>query len=99
MTNNRIKINDILKTWVNGFWFAPDNLKKAILSADNINGVYIPFWTFDTETYTDYKGERGDAYYETVGSGKDRKRVDMLIGHIKMEMLAIFMMTFWFAEV
>lgn len=72
---NRIKINDILKTWVNGFWFAPDNLKKAILSADNINGVYIPFWTFDTETYTDYKGERGDAYYETVGSGKDRKRV------------------------
>ena len=68
------KINDILKAWVNGFWFAPDNLKKAILSADNINGIYIPFWTFDTETYTEYKGERGDAYYETVGFGKNKRQ-------------------------
>jgi len=72
---DKIKINDILKNWVNGFWFAPDNLKKAILSADNINGIYVPFWTFDTETFTDYKGERGDAYYETVGPGKNRRQI------------------------
>ncbi len=71
---DRNKINDILKNWVNGFWFAPDNLKKAILSADNINGIYIPFWTFDTLTHTEYKGERGEAYYTTVGSGDNKQR-------------------------
>ncbi|WP_282628650.1 hypothetical protein [Empedobacter sedimenti] len=68
------KINDILKNWVNGFWFAPDNIKKAILESDNINGIYLPFWTFDTLTHTNYKGERGDAYYVTVGSGDKRRR-------------------------
>lgn len=72
---NHSKINNILSNWVNGFWFAPDNLKKAILSTDHINGIYIPFWTFDTLARTEYKGERGDAYYTTVGSGNNKKRV------------------------
>lgn len=72
---NQTKVRDILKNWVNGFWFAPDNIKKAILETDNINGIYLPFWTFDTLTHTNYKGERGDAYYVTVGSGDKKRKV------------------------
>ena len=30
-----------------------------------LNGVYVPFWTFDSMTYTHYTGERGDDYWET----------------------------------
>lgn len=71
---NKSNINEILKNWVDSFWFAPDNLKKAILSADNINGIYVPFWTFDAHTITNYNGQRGEAYYVTVGSGEQKKK-------------------------
>src|SRR4029079_17966666 len=30
-----------------------------------IQGVYIPFWTYDTNTTTDYTGQRGEHYWET----------------------------------
>jgi len=50
--------------WLRKLWFAPNNLKKAA-SADRFNGVYLPFWTFDTDTQTDYRGERGEHYTET----------------------------------
>jgi DNA-directed RNA polymerase subunit M/transcription elongation factor TFIIS len=50
--------------WLRKLWFAPNNLKKTA-SADRFNGVYLPFWTFDAATQTDYRGERGDHYTET----------------------------------
>ncbi|HXQ35254.1 MAG TPA: hypothetical protein VN843_14655, partial [Anaerolineales bacterium] len=31
----------------------------------SINGVYLPFWTYDTCTKTHYTGQRGEHYYET----------------------------------
>jgi hypothetical protein len=30
-----------------------------------MNGVYVPFWTFDADTASRYSGERGEHYYET----------------------------------
>ena len=28
-----------------------------------LNGVYVPYWTYDSDTLTGYRGERGDVYY------------------------------------
>lgn len=70
---NKDQINSILGKWVNGLWFAPNKLQRAALSPLSLNGIYMPFWTFDANTTTDYNGERGDAYYVTVGSGKNRR--------------------------
>ncbi|WP_372808881.1 hypothetical protein [Pontiella sp.] len=53
------------KEWVGKRWFAPNDLKKASLNFDHFKGVYIPYWTFDTDTYSSYTGQRGDHYYET----------------------------------
>ena len=53
------------KKWINGLWFAPNKLKKAVLSFDHFKGVYLPFWTFDSNTSTHYTGQRGEFYYET----------------------------------
>lgn len=54
--------------WIAGLWFAPDAVKKYARSDSKLTGVYLPFWTFDSQTVTDYSGERGDVYYvqETV---------------------------------
>ncbi len=56
---------DEFKKWVNKLWFAPNDLKKAILNLDQFKGIYIPFWTFNTDTSTDYTGQCGEHYYVT----------------------------------
>jgi len=63
-----------LKQWVKSRWFAPNEFKRR--GADGkFNGVYLPFWTFDSLTFTRYHGERGEHYYVTVGTGDDKRRV------------------------
>lgn len=51
-------------SWVGSLWFAPSAL-KTMASAEKLSSIYIPYWTYDAETSSDYDGERGDHYYET----------------------------------
>ncbi len=53
------------KRWLKNLWFAPNKLVKTVSSIENFTGVYIPFWTYDADTFTTYRGERGDIYYVT----------------------------------
>ena len=68
------KVYDQLSNWVNGLWWAPNNLKKAALSPIGLRGVYVPYWTFDTQTHSNYTGERGRNYTVTVGDGDDERQ-------------------------
>ena len=54
------------KTWLNKLWFAPGDLKKQFTQHDKFIGLYLPFWTYDCETSSDYVGQRGDYYDETI---------------------------------
>ncbi|WP_124978950.1 DNA helicase PriA [Nonlabens xiamenensis] len=74
---DQAKAHQIFKKWVAGLWWAPNNLQRASLSAENTKGLYIPYWTFDAQLDADYRGERGEHYYvtKTVGSGKNRRTV------------------------
>lgn len=54
------------KAWVKSLWFAPNDLKKATLDTDRFNGLYIPYWTFDSNTSSSYIGQRGEYYYVDV---------------------------------
>jgi hypothetical protein len=71
------KAHQIFKKWVEGLWFAPNNLKKAAIDPEKTRGLYAPYWTFDAQLYADYTGQRGEYYYvtKTVGSGKNRRTV------------------------
>lgn len=51
--------------WIDGLWFAPNDLKNFKSSLDKLQGVYYPYWTYDCETSSDYVGSRGDHYYLT----------------------------------
>lgn len=62
---NKEEARAAFKQWVRKLWFAPNALKKAVLSTDIFRGVYVPFWTYDAKTDSVYFGQRGDAYYET----------------------------------
>jgi hypothetical protein len=58
------KANAAFARWIAGLWFAPNALKK-LADLGRLHGTYVPFWTFDSMTYSYYTGERGDNYWET----------------------------------
>jgi len=51
--------------WLGRLWFAPSTLLEYARKGRALNGVYVPFWTFDAATSSRYSGERGEYYYET----------------------------------
>jgi len=53
------------QTWLRKLWFAPNDLKKFARQTEKLAGIYIPYWTFDSDTTTTYTGERGDDYQES----------------------------------
>jgi DNA-directed RNA polymerase subunit RPC12/RpoP len=53
------------RRWIQKLWFAPGKLKQYAQSEGKLAGVYVPFWTYDSNTTTSYYGERGDYYYTT----------------------------------
>jgi Zn finger protein HypA/HybF involved in hydrogenase expression len=52
------------EAWVAGLWFAPNDLKKRA-HQHGMDGVYLPYWTYDSSTSTRYTGQRGEYYYVT----------------------------------
>ncbi|MDD2600947.1 MAG: hypothetical protein PHO37_17275 [Kiritimatiellae bacterium] len=68
----------LFKKWIASRWFAPRAFHRDV-RPDKLDGVYCPFWTYDAETRTRYRGERGDYYYVTQSykvmvDGKEQTR-------------------------
>jgi len=64
----KVKQSDALedfRQWIRSLWFAPGDLKQYAQSDGKLVGVYIPSWTYDSDTVTSYTGERGVYYYTT----------------------------------
>lgn len=53
--------------WLGQGWFHPAGLKNAA-TLDHLQGIYIPFWTFDFQANAEWCGEAGYEYtsYQTV---------------------------------
>jgi DNA-directed RNA polymerase subunit RPC12/RpoP len=53
-----------VRQWLSSRWFAPNALKH-FARPEAIDGVYLPYWTYDTHTTSYYTGQRGEHYFET----------------------------------
>lgn len=66
--------------WVKSLWFAPSALQKAARIDRGLKGNYIPYFTYDAETESDYSGERGTVYYDEeeveVNGKRETRRVE-----------------------
>ena len=51
--------------WLKSLWFAPSELANYVDRADRLNGMYLPYWTFDCTTESSYSGQRGEDYSHT----------------------------------
>ncbi|MGB0843249.1 MAG: primosomal protein N' (replication factor Y) - superfamily II helicase [Alphaproteobacteria bacterium] len=68
---------DKVANWLKGLWFAPTKVKAYAREAAGFEGIYSPYWTYDSSTRSSYAGQRGDTYYEQVrvSTMVDGKRV------------------------
>ncbi|PHQ70741.1 MAG: zinc ribbon domain-containing protein [Paracoccus sp.] len=55
-----------MEDWLGSLWFAPSGLLSYARRGRKMRGIYSPYWTFDARTRSEYSGQRGDAYYQTV---------------------------------
>lgn len=74
-------------TWIKRKWFCPKAAKESA-KAESFTGIYLPYWTFDADTFSTYTGEYGyqkkrrqgdkeEVYYEWHrGSGQFDKFID-----------------------
>ena len=55
----------LYKKWLKKLWFAPNKLKSQARQTEDLAGIYTPYWTYDSDTRTNYSGQRGDDYQTT----------------------------------
>jgi DNA-directed RNA polymerase subunit RPC12/RpoP len=63
---NQKEAKEIFKKWVGNLWFAPSELKKFTEADSKFLGVYLPYWTYDSDTQSRYHGQRGIIYHDRV---------------------------------
>lgn len=61
-----------MNDWLGALWFAPGGLKEYARKDSSLDGIYVPYWTYDADTGTAYTGQKGTAYYVTT-QGPDGK--------------------------
>ncbi|MFI1988349.1 hypothetical protein [Actinoplanes sp. NPDC020271] len=61
---DRAALRDALRAWASSRWFAPNSLKR-VTEAESSHSSYLPHWTYDANTVSEYAGERGEHYWVT----------------------------------
>lgn len=56
---------EAFRAWKKRRFFAPSKFKRMKLE-HQLSGVYLPFWTYDANTYSSYTAQKGTYYYRPV---------------------------------
>ncbi len=56
---------DHLRRWLGNLWFAPGGVQNYARAGRAMSGIYVPYWTYDADTKSQYRGKRGTIYYES----------------------------------
>ena len=76
---NESSAHEEMTTWLGKLWFAPNGLQEYSQKGRKLDGIYVPYWTYDADTRSSYHGQRGTIYYVTVtGSDGKPKRVQKI---------------------
>ncbi|HAV07615.1 MAG TPA: primosomal protein N' (replication factor Y) - superfamily II helicase [Rhodobacteraceae bacterium] len=69
--------------WMGRLWFAPSSLTAYARKGRRMEGIYVPYWTFDADTQSRYSGERGTIYYETMSVVRDGKSETVSVPRVR----------------
>lgn len=67
--------SDLFKKWIKRKWFCP-KLAKDSAKPKKFKGIYLPYWTFDTDTFSTYQGEYGIEHTTRDRDGNTKTRTD-----------------------
>ena len=56
------RANEHFARWLGRLWFRPSDLKR-LARVKEVQGVYVPFWTYDAHVESDWRAEAGYYYY------------------------------------
>ena len=73
VTKEQANVN--FRKWIKRKWFAPNEAKRSA-KADAFSGVYLPYWTFDTNTRSSYTARYGKNRTVTDKDGKTHVETD-----------------------
>ncbi len=74
---------DAMKNWLGALWFAPNGLKDYARKGRRMQGIYVPYWTYDADTRSSYSGQRGTVYYVTQTVTRNGKRVQQQVQKVR----------------
>jgi DNA-directed RNA polymerase subunit RPC12/RpoP len=66
--------NKAMTDWLGRLWFAPSGLREYARKGRRMEGIYVPYWTIDAQTHSNYTGQRGTHYYVSKTVIRDGKR-------------------------
>ncbi|MGR1580194.1 TFIIB-type zinc finger domain-containing protein [Thalassobius sp. S69A] len=69
--------------WLGRLWFAPNGLQEYARKGRRMEGIYVPYWTFDADTKSKYRGERGTVYHETRTVTRNGKRTQQRVTKVR----------------
>jgi ribosomal protein S27E len=81
---DRGRAREAFRRWLRWRWLAPRDLRRYARSDATLTGVYLPFWTYDCRTSTDYTGQRGtkrdkSTSWTSVSGHVDRFHDDVVV--------------------
>ena len=74
---------EAMTKWLGRLWFAPNGLQKYARSGRKMQGIYVPYWTFDADTRSTYRGERGTVYYVTRTVTRNGQQVQQRVQKVR----------------
>lgn len=74
---------DAMTNWLGSLWFAPNGLQEYARKGRRMQGIYVPYWTYDANTRSSYTGQRGTVYYVTQTVMRDGKPVQQQVPKVR----------------
>lgn len=74
---------DAMNDWLGSLWFAPNGLQQYARKGRRMSGVYMPYWTFDADTASSYRGERGTEYHQQKTVMRNGKRETIMVTKVR----------------
>ena len=69
------EVGQLFSEWIKKRWFAP-NVLKTLYQSGKVTGIYLPYWSFDTDADSEYTAEGGIDRTETYEEdGKIKTRI------------------------
>ena len=74
--------------WLGRLWFAPNGLREYARKGRAMEGIYVPYWTFDADTKSAYRGEHGTVYYVTRSVVRDGKTRQVKVAKVRWRVVS-----------